>query len=128
MARVVDLVAAAGAPLVLSAADKRAIRTCSAEPTVIAAAIAAAARGEWGDEWLQQNLSARLVIQRLSGFLASRKSANDQVERRGGPPHRSSSDKGLGPAKTAYAWDPWGPGGPPISAVDREGAAGEAPL
>src|SRR5437899_11203394 len=35
-------------------------------------ALPISARGEWGGEFLRQNLSARLVIQRLSGYLASR--------------------------------------------------------
>src|SRR5713101_4835825 len=99
VARVVDLVAAAGAPLVLTSADKRAIRNCAAEPAVIADAFTAAARREWGGDFLQQNLSARLVIQRLSGYLAWRASLSDQVDGRGALPRRSRPEERLGPAR-----------------------------
>jgi hypothetical protein len=128
VARVTELVAAAGEQLVLSSADKRAIRNCTAEPTVIAEAIAAAARREWGDEWLRQNLSARLVIQRLSGYLASRKARSDQVDRRSAPTRRPSNEERAGPARTAYAFEgPWGPDRPPrISSADLERMTGEA--
>jgi hypothetical protein len=125
VAKVVKLVAAAGAPLVLTAADKRAIRNCAAEPTVIANAFAAAARREWGDEWLQENLSARLVIQRLSGYLASRGSPTNQADHRGALPRRPRAEERLGPAETAYSWEGgWGPDRPPpISPVDQQRAA-----
>jgi hypothetical protein len=125
---VAALVAAAGEQLVLTAADKRAIRNCAAEPTVIAEAFTAAARREWGDEWLRQNLSARLVIQRLSGYLASRKARSDQVDRRSAPTRRPPNDERSGPARTAYAFEgPWGPDRPPpLSSADLERIAGDA--
>ncbi|HEY1296595.1 MAG TPA: hypothetical protein VGJ60_26250 [Chloroflexota bacterium] len=128
VARVAALVAAAGEQLVLTAADKRAIRNCAAEPTVIAEAFTAAARREWGDEWLRQNLSARLVIQRLSGYLASRKARSDQVDRRSAPTRRPPNDERSGPARTAYAFEgPWGPDRPPpLSSADLERIAGDA--
>jgi len=71
---VVDLIEAAGASLVLTSGDERAIRDCTADPALIAEAFVAAARHEWGGDFMQQNLSAKLVVLRLSGYLAWKES------------------------------------------------------
>lgn len=111
VAAVAALVTEAGAPLVLTSADKRAIRGCEADPALIAEAFTAAARGEWGGDFLHQNLSARLVIQRLSGYLAWKSSLADgrPVQR----PQRVIGNVGtrreerVGPAASGYDRDPW---------------------
>lgn len=52
--------------------DAKAIHDCRSPPETIAEAYAAAYRGTWGDDWLRENLSLHLVVDRLAGYQASR--------------------------------------------------------
>jgi hypothetical protein len=72
--QVAALIEASGEAVVLSDADRRAVRGCSASPEVVAEAFVAAARGTWmgSDRWMRNNLSLRVVVDRLSGYLATR--------------------------------------------------------
>jgi len=103
-AEVAQLITASGVPLVLTAADRRALRKCEADPAVIAEAFTAASRHEWGGDFLHQNLSIRLVVTRLSGWLAykaslaTKSSAAPELERR-----RDVSR--IGPAPSAFAFE-----------------------
>jgi hypothetical protein len=72
----VDLLKAAGVPVAVTPRDGKAIRECGAAPALIAEAYAAAYRGEWGDDWLQANLSLHLVVARLAGYEAWRRNGS----------------------------------------------------
>ncbi len=54
--------------------DGKAINECSATAEVIGEAYSAVYRGTWGDSWLKNNLSFRIVCSRISGYLAQRDS------------------------------------------------------
>lgn len=69
--RVIDLIQAAvpSVPLAFTPRDGSAVKTCSAAPETIAAAYVAAARGEWGDNWMRgSNLNIRTVVERLASY------------------------------------------------------------
>jgi hypothetical protein len=63
---------AAGIQAAITARDGRAVKDCSAPAEQIAEAYVAAFRGEWGDDWLRDNLSLHVVIDRLAGYAASK--------------------------------------------------------
>jgi hypothetical protein len=114
VATVAELVARAGAQLVLTSADKRAIRNCAVEPAVIAEAFIAASRREWGGDFLHQNLSARLVIQRLSGYLAWK--ASRATNTQPGQQRRLTAT----PAQSPYEHNPWEGRRPPVDEAELE--------
>lgn len=76
LARIVELVRAQGIPIRPTDRDGKALKGCAAPPELIAAAYCAVARprsnpgAKWGDDWMRENLSLRLVIERLAGFEA----------------------------------------------------------
>lgn len=86
LARIVDMVRAAGCDIFPSSRDGTALKSCGAPADRIAEAYVAAARGEWdpgGDGWLGGNLSVHLVISRLAGY-RPRRGGGDFLETRYG--------------------------------------------
>lgn len=69
---IIDLVWAGNATIPFTARDAKAVKESRAPPELIAEAYLAAYHGEWGDEWLRENLTLRLVVDRLSGYCASK--------------------------------------------------------
>lgn len=78
-AAVLDALRAAGLPDVLSARDHAAIKKTPLTAGQIVQAFGAVYHGEWGDDWLRDNLSVRLVIERWAGF-AARRAGNGRVQ------------------------------------------------
>lgn len=73
LAAIIDLVREHRVPIHPTSRDGAALKSCAAEPELIAEAYIAAYRGEWDpidDGFIQGNLSLHLVIDRLAGFLA----------------------------------------------------------
>lgn len=69
--RVVDLIVAGGVERpTFGGRDGKALKDTGADPETVAAAYLAVWRGEWGDEWLRDNLSVHAVVDRLGGFQA----------------------------------------------------------
>lgn len=66
----IDAIAAGGGAVAFGARDGKAVKECGADAQLIADAYLAAWRGEWGDGWLRENLSVRLVVERLGGYQA----------------------------------------------------------
>lgn len=56
------------APVALSDRDGAAIKRSAVKPERLAQAYVAAFRGEWGNDWLRDNLSVHLVVDRYAGF------------------------------------------------------------
>lgn len=84
---VVDLVKASGVPIVVTPRDGSAVKTCSANPELIAEAYSAAYRGDWdpgGNGWLRENLALHAVIGRLAGYQAERNGRTNGKPNRGG--------------------------------------------
>lgn len=50
--------------------DAAAIKASAAPPGKIAAAYVAVLRGQWGDDWMRDNLSLQFVVKRLDGYEA----------------------------------------------------------
>jgi len=67
---VIDRLRADALPDVLNKGDHAAIKACPLSPAQIVEAFGAAFRGEWGGDWLQENLNVQAVIRRYAGYLA----------------------------------------------------------
>lgn len=78
-AEVIDALRAASLPDALSARDHAAIKKTPLSAGQIVQAFGAVYRGEWGDDWLRDNLSVRVVIERWAGF-AARRSGNGRAQ------------------------------------------------
>jgi len=67
---VLNAVGAAGITLHHTSRDAAAVKSCSAEPALIAEAYVAAATGDWGDAWMLSNLSLTTICQRIPAYEA----------------------------------------------------------
>jgi hypothetical protein len=68
----------------------------SGDPEAVAAAYLAAWRGEWGDDWLRDNLSIHAVVDRLDGFRSWQRDQSPPA-----PPHVNGAASKLTPATDA---------------------------
>jgi hypothetical protein len=67
---VIDLLKAAGLPHQLEKADHQAVKASPLSPAQIVEAFGAVYHGQWGGEWLRQNLNVQAVIKRYAGYLS----------------------------------------------------------
>ena len=72
VSEVIDALREQGLDVALSKRDMAEVKGSTAKPSEIAEAYAAVHNGEWGDEWLRENLSVQAVIHRIGGYRASR--------------------------------------------------------
>ena len=78
--RVIEAIRARGVAVPsFTGRDGKAVKEAGADPDLVAEAYVAAYRGEWGDDWLRRNLSIRVVIERLAGYLASKHTTNGRA-------------------------------------------------
>lgn len=66
----IDAIKAGGGEVTFGPRDGKAVKDSGADAQLIADAYLAVWRGEWGDGWLRENLSIRLVVERLGGYQA----------------------------------------------------------
>jgi len=82
---VLDAVAAAGITLHHTSRDAAAVKSCSAEPALIAEAYVAAATGDWGDAWMLSNLSLTTICQRIPAYEAWKHGVTSKQPARASP-------------------------------------------
>ena len=80
----IDLVRAEGVPIEMQPRDHAALKKTALSPAQVSEAYCAAFRGEWGGEWLQENLSVQRVVERWAGYVANREAAARPPPRKNG--------------------------------------------
>jgi hypothetical protein len=105
-ADLIDALRAADVPVEMTPRDHQALQKSSLTVAQVAEAYCAVYRGEWGDDWLQDNLAVHVVINRWAGYLASK--TQPPPKRRGGPESSMTRmlrarDQARGEARSTHA-------------------------